>query len=377
MEYRILLVGGGSGGHVYPLIAVARSLATQATNAGKKLSLRMLGDGVFVRRAALEAGIPFSSLVAPKLRRYASTQTLLDIIRAPFALVQSLWHLFWFMPDVVFCKGGYTGVFPVLAARLYRIPVYLHESDSVPGLANRFLARFSHVVFVAFSSAGELLQKSGATVVLTGNPVRTELAGRSVEVARKAFGFMGPEPVVFVTGGSQGARQLNELTIDMLSTALTKGWRVIHQVGDANMADVKHRMATVLSGDLATTIATHYRSFSYLNQDEMANAYTAADVVVSRAGAEALSEISFLSKPCVVVPLAGSANDHQRFNAQALKEFGVRVVDGVGATPSVLVRQIEELLEPATHAQARTRIHAFARPDASSAIASALLASLS
>jgi UDP-N-acetylglucosamine--N-acetylmuramyl-(pentapeptide) pyrophosphoryl-undecaprenol N-acetylglucosamine transferase len=377
MEYRVLLVGGGSGGHVYPLIAVARALSTQAANKEMRLALRMLGDGIYVQRAAQEAQIPYSTLIAPKLRRYASTQTLLDIFKTPFALVQSLWHLFWFMPDVVFCKGGYTGVFPVLVARLYRIPVYLHESDSVPGLANRFLARFSSKVFVAFASAGEVFARSGVATALTGNPVRTELTGRNAEVARKMLGFAGPEPVVFVTGGSQGARQLNELVVDMLPQALAKGWRIIHQVGDANVKDVERRIATVVSGALSATMKTNYRSYAYLNQDEMATAYAAADVVVSRAGAEALSEISYLSKPCVLAPLAGSANDHQRYNAKALQEFGALVVDSVGATPSLLMRQIEALLNPAAHAQATERIHAFARPDAASSIATTLLAALS
>src|SRR3989304_9041483 len=140
MAYRVLLVGGGSGGHVYPLIAVARALQDQAKAQGKKVNVKLMGDGPFVARAAKEAGLSYTGIIAPKLRRYASAGNMLDVLKIPVAIAQSLWKLLWFMPDVVFAKGGYTCAFPTLAARFYMIPVFLHESDAVPGLANRMMA---------------------------------------------------------------------------------------------------------------------------------------------------------------------------------------------------------------------------------------------
>src|SRR5512140_3639072 len=155
MAYRVLLVGGGTGGHVYPLIAVARSLRAQAQAKGQALDVLLLGDGPYLERAAKEAGIPYKTIIAPKLRRYASAGNMVDVLKVPIALAQSLWRLFWYMPDVVFAKGGYTCAFPVLAARWYRIPVYLHESDSIPGLSNRTLAKRAKLIFTAFPSADQ------------------------------------------------------------------------------------------------------------------------------------------------------------------------------------------------------------------------------
>jgi len=192
MSYRVLLVGGGSGGHVYPLIAVANSLKKQRSNTQVKL----MGDGPFVARAAKESGLKYSVIMAPKLRRYASMANATDWIKAPFALLQILWKLFWYMPDTVFAKGGYTSAFPVLVARLYRIPVYLHESDSVPGLANRALAKRAALIFTAFESAQEGFK--GFPTMLVGNPIRKALAGVDKSSALKAFKLVPDKPTVLI-----------------------------------------------------------------------------------------------------------------------------------------------------------------------------------
>src|SRR4030042_1962858 len=175
MAFRILLVGGGSGGHVYPLIAVARALQEQAKAQNRKVTVKLMGDGPFVARAAKEAGFKYTSIIAPKLRRYASAGNVLDVFKIPLALLQSLWKLFWFMPNAVFAKGGSTCAFTPLAARFYMIPVFLHESDSVPGLANRLLAKRSQLVFTSFMAADEMFRGMGLPTMLVGNPFRKEL----------------------------------------------------------------------------------------------------------------------------------------------------------------------------------------------------------
>ncbi len=138
---RILLLGGGSGGHVFPLIAVANALKEKSQQTGLSLELMVLGEGKFMKTAAAEAGLNFKPILAGKLRRYFSPLTILDIFKTPAGFFQALWHVFWFMPDVVFAKGGYASLPGALVAKLYFIPLFVHESDSIPGLANRVLGK--------------------------------------------------------------------------------------------------------------------------------------------------------------------------------------------------------------------------------------------
>lgn len=377
MTYRVLLVGGGTGGHVYPLVAVARALAAQAQQQGTTLDLLLLGDGEYARRAAKEAGIRYSSIIAPKVRRYASTGNVLDVFKIPVALVQSLWKLFWYMPDVVFAKGGYTCAFPTLAARFYRIPVYLHESDSVPGMANKILAKRSKLVFTAFASADQYFQQLHRPTMQVGNPVRTQLAGIDHASALGALQLDATKKTILITGGSQGAQQLNDIILNTLVQMVQKGYNVIHQAGEKNFTAVKAAIEQYMTegkDSYAPLIAAQYRVYAFLNETEMATAYAAADVVVTRAGAEALSEIAYLSKPCIVVPLAGSANDHQIYNAADIGRFGAVVIDGANISPQIMLQQIEHILDPAVHADISQRIKAFAKPDAADAIARVLLA---
>jgi UDP-N-acetylglucosamine--N-acetylmuramyl-(pentapeptide) pyrophosphoryl-undecaprenol N-acetylglucosamine transferase len=372
MSYRVLLVGGGTGGHVYPLVAVARALKAQNPD----VKLRMLGDGPYLERAAKEAGIPYRTILAPKLRRYASAGNILDLFKIPFALVQSLWQLFWFMPDVVFAKGGYTCAFPTLAARFFMIPVYLHESDSVPGLSNRILAKRSRLIFTAFPSADQYFTQMGRPTMDVGNPVRTQLLGVDHAAGLAAFQLSGEKKTILITGGSQGAEQINNLVLNGLVQMVQK-YNVIHQAGDTNFDAVKKAIEQYIADGKDTygpLISAQYRVYPFLDENQMAAAYGAADIVVSRAGAEGLSEIALVGKPCIVIPLAGSAGDHQLHNATELAKYGAVIMDGANATPQLLLAQLDHLADPAVSADISTRIRGFAKSDAADRIASVLLA---
>src|SRR3989344_7354214 len=153
MSYRILLLGGGSGGHVFPLIAVAEALKEKSQQEGIPLELMVLGEGGFMEKATAGAGLKFKPILAGKLRRYLSPLTILDIFKIPVGFFQALWHIFWFMPDVVFAKGGYASLPGAFVAKLYFIPLFAHESDSVPGLANRILGKLAKTFFISFESS--------------------------------------------------------------------------------------------------------------------------------------------------------------------------------------------------------------------------------
>ena len=175
---RILLTGGGTGGHITPLIAVAQELKKFSRE--KNLpnpELLFLGPDSFSEELLAKENIKMKTILAGKLRRYFSLLNFLDIFKFPVGLIQALWHVFVFMPDIVFAKGGF-GSFPVvMASRLFRIPVLLHESDIIPGLANRFLSRFAKKIAVSFSSA--LNYFPSAKTALIGSPIRNDIIGGS------------------------------------------------------------------------------------------------------------------------------------------------------------------------------------------------------
>lgn len=376
MTHRVLLVGGGTGGHVYPLIAVARSLKAQAQAKGLSIEVLLLGDGPYLERAAKESDVRYKTLIAPKLRRYASAGNIMDVLKIPLAIIQSLWQLLIFMPDVVFAKGGYTCVFPTLAARWYHVPVYLHESDSIPGLANKLLAKRSKLIFTAFASADQQFAAMGKKTILVGNPIRLELAGVDHAAGLKALQLSPDKKTILITGGSQGAQQLNDIVLNSLVRMVQRGYNVIHQTGVKNFDVVKKAIEQYMTegrDSYASLIAAQYRIYPFLDESAIASAYAAADIIVSRAGAEALSEIAYLGKPCIVVPLPGSANDHQLYNAAEFAGYGAVVVDGANATPELILHQIERLLDPTVAADISKRITAFAKPDAASQITSVLL----
>ena len=368
MAYRILLVGGGSGGHVYPLVAVARALRTEAGLRKIDIDMRIMGDGIFAARAAKDAGVPHIGIIAPKLRRYTSVWNLFDILKIPLAFAQSLWQLFWFMPDVVFAKGGYTSAFPVFAARIFMIPIFLHESDSVPGLANRILAKRASLIFIAFESADQEFQKLGRRTMLVGNPVRAELANSNRAGALTALN-LSDAPTILILGGSQGAQQINSVTLESLSMMLKRGWNVIHQTGDLNEKNFAEQLAT-MSSDASSK---NYQHSAFFDEQTLTHAYAASSVIVSRAGAQAIAEIAYIGKPCILVPLAESANDHQYRNATEFSKHGAVILDGANITPNVLIHEIERLLDPQTASSASSALKSFARTDAAMQIAKTLL----
>jgi UDP-N-acetylglucosamine--N-acetylmuramyl-(pentapeptide) pyrophosphoryl-undecaprenol N-acetylglucosamine transferase len=376
MTTRVLLVGGGTGGHVYPLVAVAKALQARAAQKGESLKILMMGDGPIFARAAKENGIPYTTIIAPKLRRYTSAGNILDILKVPVALLQSMLKLLWFMPDAVFAKGGYTCAFPTLVARLYFIPVYLHESDSVPGLANRMLSKRSKLVFTSFASADRYFSELGRPTMLVGNPFRAQLCCVDHVQALSALKLDATKKTVLIIGGSLGAKQLNDLVLNGLVQMVQKGFQVVHQTGEKNFDDVKKAIEQYMTegkDSYAPLIAAQYRVYPFLDEGQLATAYGAADVAVTRASAGVLTELSYAGKPMIVVPLPGSANDHQMVNAAELGRFGAVVMDGANVSVQVLLSQLDRILEPATYADISTRIKTFAKPDAADRIAQTIL----
>ena len=373
-NYRILLLGGGSGGHVFPLIAVAEALKEKSQQIGTPLELIVLGEDRFMEKAATEAGLNFKSVLAGKLRRYFSPLTILDILKMPIGFFQSLWYVFWFMPDVVFAKGGYASLPGAFVAKLFFIPLFVHESDSVPGLANRILGKLAKTVFISFDSSQKYF-KPGRTV-LTGNPFRKNLATGDRGTALQNFGFSPGKKTILVLGGSQGAQKINRIILDSL-VMMVKDFQIIHQCGEGQFQSVNTELAKITKegeGEYADAIKANYKLFPFFNTNDMALAYAVADIIISRAGSGNISEISMIGKPAIVIPITNSSSNHQLQNALEFSKFGAAMIEEENLTPHILINQISSLLEPDKFNAISEKLKTFASPDAADKIAAVLLA---
>src|SRR3989338_775414 len=355
-ELRILLVCGGSGGHAYPLVAVAQSLREKASVAGISLNLMIMGEGGFIKKAAEENKIPFKIILAGKLRRYPSFQSIFDFLKMPIGFIQSLWYIFWFMPDAVFSKGGYDSVAPAIVSRLYLIPVFIHESDSVPGLANIMISKVSKKVFLSFKAAEKFFNIN--KVIFTGNPVRKSLMLGDKDVARKFFDLNEARPTVLIMGGSQGAKIINEVILASL-IVLTEKFNVIHQCGESQYQAVREGVDAIVqegTQQYSAPIKKYYRLYPFLDENQLALTYSLSDVIAYRAGAGSLFEIALLKKPSVIIPISQSAGNHQYLNAFEFSLYGGYLIEESNFNRESLMRELNTLLNPEQRAKISERM---------------------
>lgn len=357
---RILLTGGGSGGHLFPLIAVARKFKIKP-----HVVIMYLGPDGFSKEALKSEGIRAKYILCGKMRRYLSPLLFLDLLKIPLGFFQSYWYMFWFMPDVIFSKGGYGGALPVLVGWLFRIPAIIHESDSVPGLANRILAKLAEKIMVSFDAT--LTFFPSEKVILVGNPVRSELFTRVSENPRKVLGIRSEKPIALVIGGSQGARQINELTLLAIPEFIKK-YEIIHQCGAENLLQVQKGAAIQIknNGEKA-----QYHIYPILSEEELASAYALARIVISRAGSGAIFEIAAAGKPSILIPYAPAAGGHQEKNAHAYAESGAAVVlEGKNLTTHMIISTVDSIVENVERSKSMSEAASrFAKPDAASKIA--------
>lgn len=367
MAKRIVLTGGLSGGHTFPLIAVARALEKET---GGDCEFLFLGSrGQFEERAMQEAGIPCRFIVTAKWRRYFSLQNFIDLFKLPFAFLQSLWYLLWFMPDAIFSKGGAASVPIAVAAWIYRIPILLHDSDAVAGKANRFVSRFADRIAIAYENARQYFPAN--KVALTGNPVREDILKGDATRGRENLGFVAERPILLVIGGSLGAERLNKSTVRMVPDLLKAGYQMIHLTGEAHLEVVQ---AEAIS--LGIQPDSGYIAIPFLSAAELADAYAAATVVISRAGAGTIAELAALAKTAILVPLPTAANDEQRKNAYEIEQHGgAVVVEERNLGSHLLMNIIRDIIDHPDRSKAmgeKFRTY-FSHPDAATTIAKGLI----
>lgn len=372
---RIILTGGGSGGHIYPLIAVAESMRKIMRDADAESELELVYIGPKKNPYAnlmAERNIKTYSINTGKIRRYASgiLENILDIPMFFLGLIEAFLKMFWLMPDAVFSKGG-TGAFPVvLAAWFYRIPVMIHDSDAIPGLTNILSSRFARRIAVSFKTAEKYFNPN--KTIVTGNPVRAELLEKKIpqDLAKETLGFDKYKPLILVLGGSQGAQRINDFIILSLKEILVHT-QILHQTGRANYMEVKNMSQAVLL-DIPINIKTssRYKPVAFL-EDDLALAMSAADLIVTRAGSSSIFEIAAFGKPAILIPLLESANNHQLANAYEFAETGAAVIiEEPNLQPAIFIRELKIILADPEKTEKMSRASsAFFKPEAADIIA--------
>ncbi len=363
---RILLVGGGSGGHAFPLIAVSRKLKQISNARGYGQSeFLFIGPDQYSRSIFKNEGIPARAIFAGKIRRYFSPANFLDILIMPLGIIQAYWYIFWFMPDVIFAKGGYGSAPSVFIGWLFRIPIIIHESDIVPGLANKILSIFSKKIIVSFNDTTRFFPVRKTTVA--GNPIRENLFSMVPENPREVIKIKSEKPVIFIIGGSQGAKQINDLVILALPEFL-KRYEIIHQCGEQNYEDLRKEAFLEIKNKEDRAL---YHLYAALDEIEMASAYNISDVIVSRAGSGAIFEIAASGKPSVLIPYSSSAGDHQVRNAEIYAGSGASIALGdENLMPHMVLSEVDSIIDNPEKAKSMSEAALrFAKPDAAQKIA--------
>ncbi|HPM71674.1 MAG TPA: undecaprenyldiphospho-muramoylpentapeptide beta-N-acetylglucosaminyltransferase [Spirochaetales bacterium] len=352
----IAFTGGGTGGHVFPGLAVIEALRERWPG-----RIVWIGSGKEVERQAVEAaGVEFVAIPSGKLRRSASLENVGDAFKVVAGYLAARRVLRGLRPALLFSKGGYVSVPPCMAAAALGIPVFTHESDLSTGLATRLNARRAERILVSWErTLDDLPESQRARAIAVGNPVRRAIRAGNAAAGRRWLGFADDLPIVLALGGSQGARQVNDL-IGAILPALAGKARVAHQCGPGNP------VCRPADGD--------YKGFEFVS-GELPDLYAAADVIVGRAGAGTLWEGAASGKPMVFIPLGSGSRGDQVENARLLASRGGAVcLAGDEATPEALLAALTPLL---SNPEARSTMAAAAgetaRPDAAAAIAGMIL----
>lgn len=314
---KVILSGGGTGGHIYPAVSIAKEIKKQDENA----------EIIFI---GTERGLETSivpkegfKLLTIKVRGFERKLSLGNVI----AVKESFVSLFKvskiireFKPDIVIGTGGYVCGSVLMAAAMMNIPTLIHEQNAFPGVTNKILARLVDVVAVNFPEAKSYFPQNGK-VLATGNPIRSDMLNISKEEGLKEFGFSKELPVVFVVGGSRGAKKVNESVLPVAKQCVSgKSFQMLHMTGETQYEDVVGRYKTE-GIDLNTP---YLKVVPYLHN--MPYAMAASDIIISRCGASTLSEITALGKPSILIPYPYATDNHQEYNARALEKNGAAVV---------------------------------------------------
>ncbi len=352
---KVIIAGGGTGGHLFPGLAVAEALKERGVTdilfvgTEKGIEARVIPREGYRVQFIRSRGIVGKSL----LRSIEGFYTLF------FSIIDSLRILRSFRPDIVIGVGGYASFGPIFVSRLMGIPSVILEQNSIPGLANRILGRFSSAVCITYHESFHFFPPS--KTILTGNPIRRRIADGSREGGYRLFGLSPQKDTVFIFGGSSGATSINRAMLSALKELLDlkDSVQFLHQTGDRDYELVKDAYRSYgMSGTVAP--------FIY----QMPEAYAVADIIISRAGATTLAEITALGKAAILIPYPYAAGRHQEYNAKKLHEMGAAImIPDNEITGERLAAEIKRLLKDKTlRRELEKNSRAFGRPEAADSV---------
>jgi UDP-N-acetylglucosamine--N-acetylmuramyl-(pentapeptide) pyrophosphoryl-undecaprenol N-acetylglucosamine transferase len=337
----IVFTGGGTGGHIYPGLAVIEELRHQ----GFQGRIAWIGSEKELDRSIVaEQGVEYFAIPSGKFRRELSLRNVTDLWRIVAGYMRAKAILKSLRPSLLFSKGGYVSVPPCRAAASLGIPVITHESDTSPGLATRLNSKRASLILTSWeATAAYFPEPLRAKVVRAGNPIRPALFRGDAERGLEMLGFDKERPLLFVLGGSQGAREVNDLVLASLPL-LCPSVQIVHQTGRANFDEV----TAGIPDDSA--IRASYRPLSYIGP-EIADIYAASTVIAGRAGAGTVWEAASLGKPMVLIPLAGSGTrgDQVENAALAAQAGAATVLEGAQLSPAAFADAVKKYLHRETY----------------------------
>ena len=358
-KMKILFTGGDSGGHVFPLVSVLKEMQKflKDFNAkGMDLEFYYIGSNDFTLEYIKDQNINLYPLSMNRWKKSKNFfQNVLGIFVNFVSFVKAYIKMLLVMPDAIFAKGSFASVMVLIIGIVFRIPIFVHESDAVPGFVNQIFGKFAKIVFISFENSAKYFNNKN--IELVGNPIDENLkqvlnANYDIEELKKQMGLDMERKVVLVLGGSQGAKTINNLILDVLPEALQK-YQIIHQVGDSNYEDMRRQADVTVKEFLENrSDGKHYHLLPFLNHsitpaiNSLAYAMMVSDIVVSRAGSGGIFEIAAFKKPSILIPLPWASRHHQEINAFEFSKDGTAVsLEQANLKPNILMDTIDSIVD--------------------------------
>lgn len=370
---RIVLTGGGTGGHFFPLIAVAQAIEDIVKERHLiEPDLYYIGPTPFDELALLEHEITYRASPAGRPRASGGGFSPIGAFKTFAGIIGSIFQLFSLYPDVIFSTGGYAAFPTLYAAKLLRIPVVIYDADATPGKVSLWSAKFARWIGVAHpDAASRFPEKYRTKIARVGHPIRKEIETPAKEGGYEFLKLDPTVPTIFIAGGSQGAVAINETVLDALPE-LVSSYNVVHQSGTANVEEVSHIAAVILKN---TPHAERYRPFGLLNTLALRMTAGIASLVIARAGSGTIFEVASWGIPALLVPIPEDISHDQTENAFSYARAGAAIVlEQRNMTPHLLVAEVSRIMNDQSLRDKMTEAaKAYSRPQAARKIANVLM----
>lgn len=349
---KILFTGGGSGGHVFPLVSVLREMnkfKSDFEKQGLSLDFYYIGSNDFTLNFIKNEDIEVYPLLIKKIKK-----NIFNVFINFWSFLRAYFKMLFIMPDAIFAKGGFESSLALVISVIFRIPIFIHESDSIPGFVNQFFSRFAKIVFISFEDSQKYLKN--VDVELVGNPINDILIkiaeqNDNQENIKQTLGLNTEFKTLLVLGGSQGAQAVNNLILDALPEALQK-YEIIHQVGVNNYINIQREVAVIFREIVKDTeCEKRYHLIPLLEHkdaitiDSLGYVMKACDLIISRAGSGSIFETAIFKKPSIMIPLPWASRDHQSLNALNFSKYKACVVlEQSNLKPNLLLDTVDSIL---------------------------------